>query len=314
MIKLFSDSDLDGVSCAIIMSHVYDTNKIDTSFCNPKNIDSKIIEFIETGEYKAYKKIFITDLAIKESTAKLIDSLDSFRFKLFDHHRSSLSNSKYSWAVVRESLHGRLTCGTELLWNHLRDHLQMYIDTDNTVIQYIDDYVEYVRLWDTWDWINEGSKGIYAKNLNTVFHIYSKTKFMNSMIKRINTNSDFITNIEETLIGIEEVRKTRYIEQKMKNVRTIKIGNLNIGYVFAEMHISELGNYMVKNVPNIDAAAMINVDTNVVSLRSRKDSKVDLSKLARSLSYSGGGHSSSAGFVFDSVHSDHLIRKIFKLK
>lgn len=307
-IKLFSDSDLDGVSCGVLATFMFGNN-VDITYCTPKDIDDTIKDFINSKEYENYKRVFITDLVIKEPTANMIDETDQYKFKMFDHHKSNYINNKFIWANVYESLLKRKTCGTELFWNHLKD----YYITGPEEYNVVDKYVEYVRLWDTWDWINSDNEGIYARDLNTIFNIYSKSKFVNCIVNRLASNDDlFLKGTEKELINIEEARKSRYINQKMKNIRTLDIDDYKIAYVFAESYISELGNYIVKNMTDVKYAAIINVDAGVVSLRALASAEVDLSKIAKSFSTQGGGHPLSAGFVFDKEYVDPMINLIFK--
>lgn len=312
-IKLFSDSDLDGISCGIVGKIVFNEN-IDIDFCTPKDINTKIVDFVNSKEYEKYDKVFITDLVIKEETASLINSINNFKFKLFDHHRSNYAISKYSWTTVSENYNGHKSCGTELFWEHLKEY---YIKINLDVYHGLDNYVEYVRLFDTWEWTEAGEKGIYAKNLNTLLNVYSKTRFMNLMFLRMiqnlcSDNIEFISERDMEILKTEEYRKNRYIKQKVNNVRSIEINNMKIGYVFAESYISELGNYIIKNYKDIDFVAIINSDTRVVSLRAAKNSNIDLSEIVKIFSAQGGGHPSSAGFVYDKICEEINISNIFK--
>ena len=159
-----------------------------------------------------------------------------------------------------------------------------------------------------------GDAGIIAKNLNVLNEIYSRSKFMKSIFDKLEAGSDFITEQEYTILSIEDNRKHRYIQQKMRNIRIINLGEYSIAYVFAENHISELGNYICKNIDGIRFVAIINTDTEVVSLRAVKESDIDLSEVAKNLSNNrGGGHPLSAGFVYDSSFNDNLIKDIFKI-
>ena len=308
-IKLFTDSDLDGVSCAILGKFIFKDN-IDITLCTPKDVDNVITEFIKNNEFTKYNKVFITDLCIKETTGALIDSVNKYKFRLFDHHRSNYVNSKYDWAYIHESISGKKTCGTELLWNHFKDY---YINwSDDSDYSVIDQYVEFVRLWDTWEWVDSGDAGIYAKNLNTIFGILQNKRFINNILERlIDNNYEYISDCEQEIIDIEENRKKRYINQKMKNVRIINNCKYKIGYVFAENYISELGNHIAKNIKDIDFAAIINADTSVVSLRAIKEANVNLGEIAKEFSPQGGGHPLSAGFVFENRRSGYMVEEIF---
>ena len=313
-IKLFTDSDLDGVSCAILANVMFKDN-VDITYCTPKDVDSTIIEFIECGEYEKYSKVFITDLVIKDTTGTFIDSVNKYKFRLLDHHRSNYVNSKYTWAIVRESFNNRKTCGAELFWTHIKDYyFDWTIDKNFDTEKVINQYIEFVRLWDTWDWTTAGDSGVYAKNLNTIFTIFGAKKFNKNIVDRLtDINYEFISPSEQEIIDLENNRKKRYIAQKIKNVKILNLGEYKIAYVFAENYISELGNYIAKNVENIKYAAIINADTSVVSLRAIEEANVNLAEIAKGFSPKGGGHPLSAGFVFNDKLSRYMVEDIFGL-
>jgi len=306
-IKLFSDSDLDGISCGILAKFVFGEERVDTMFCTPKDINQRLMSFIEKEEYNKYDKVFITDLVIKPETAAKIDSIPGFKFKLFDHHKSNYTNSKYTWVTVSENFVGRKTCGTELFYNHL---LEYYIEVRN---DYIEKYVEYVRLWDTWEWPSAGADGIYAKKLNTLLSMYSNTKYMNSIIIPLENNSTtFISDSDEEILKVEENRKNRYIKQKSRNIRVMEVSGHKLGFVFAENYISELCNYMLKNIEGVEIAAAINADAHVVSLRTTEATGIDVSEFAKTFTPQGGGHPLSAGFVFNTEYETKFVQDIFQ--
>jgi len=45
-IKLFTDSDLDGISCGILATVIFGDN-VDITYCTPKDVDTQINEFIK---------------------------------------------------------------------------------------------------------------------------------------------------------------------------------------------------------------------------------------------------------------------------
>ena len=126
-------------------------------------------------------------------------------------------------------------------------------------------------------------------------------------------NYDYISAGEHEIIELEENRKKRYINQKINNVKRLNLGTYEIAYVFAENYISELGNYIAKNVEGIKYAAIINCDTSVVSLRAVEEANINLAEIAKSFSPKGGGHPLSAGFVFPERFSKYMVGDIFGL-
>lgn len=309
--KLFTDNDLDGDGCGITAESML--GPIDITYCTPSNVNAMITKFIDTKQYEKYDIVFITDLVISEDTAKLIDSVNDHRFRLLDHHKSSLIYNDYSWAWVQVKLDGRDTCGTELLFDHINRFIKPTIS--ETKYNALDYFVECVRLWDVWDWPDAGDTGVEAKELNTAFKLFGNKRFHKNLVLRINQGSyNFISPEEYPMIEVEENRKDRYFKKKFKHVKVLHlVTGEDIAYVFAEEYLSELGNYILRNIEhsNVKYVAMINPDTCVVSMRSIKGSDVKLDEVARCFSPNGGGHESSAGFRFDEGITDYMVRTIF---
>lgn len=105
-----------------------------------------------------------------------------------------------------------------------------------------------------------------------------------------------------------EEEAKRYIETKEANIKKIEINGLTAGVVFAESNISELGNVICENNPDIDFAMIINIDKSI-SFRTVKDN-VDVSEIARSLN--GGGHKKAAGAPILEDIKDRFIIDLMK--
>ena len=314
-IKLFTDSDLDGVSCGIAALTINcDTVNID--YATPTNINRKLHLFIDSGEYKKYSYIYITDLCIDENVAKKINRINgnTKNFFLFDHHASNTYAEKYEWATVITHLDGRPTCGAELFWLYIK-YNQLYHSANINLIDIVDDYVEYVRLWDTWDWGNAGEKGIYAKDLNTLLQLYQRDQYTQLIINKIfEDDGEFIRPSDIAILAVEEKRKESYIKHKINGVKFAKYDDIPYIAVFAESYISELADTIIHNTiwdEPFKFVAVINIGDGVVSLRSSKDSGINVASLAEK--FGGGGHPQAAGFKFPKVNRDKFIRSLFKL-
>lgn len=295
-IKLFTDSDLDGLACGIIGMGIYGDN-VSTVYSGPKQIDKDIVEFLKNEDVAEYSIIYVTDLTISKETATLLDDLNKnniVRIKLFDHHRTGYFLNKYQWARVTDTFHGDIkTCGAELFWEYMKDIYPDWIDPFYTNMN---NFIEYVRLWDTWDWVEAGEKGLVSKKFNLLRSIYSNSKFVNSIFKKIcESAGSLIDDTENNLIEVFENKKNRYIQLKAKNARIMDFDNYKVAFVFAEENVSELGNFLCKEFPEIDFAMMVMTDMKTVSLRAIKN-EIDLSVIAKK--YGGGGHPKSAGFTY----------------
>src|SRR5690606_9617767 len=125
-----------------------------------------------------------------------------------------------------------------------------------------DEFVEAVRRRDTWDW--KVHDDMRAKELNDLLYIVGRERFVKRFSENISVAK--FTDAEAFLLQVEQERNQQYIEQKKKEVIKRKFGAYNIGIVFAEKLISEIGETVAKENPDIDFAAVV-IPPKVISFR-----------------------------------------------
>jgi oligoribonuclease NrnB/cAMP/cGMP phosphodiesterase (DHH superfamily) len=189
-VKLFTHTDLDGIGCAVLAYLAFGRKNVDVEYCDYGDVDEKVEVFMEDCDlYRSYNQIFITDISVSDSVANMIDILDRVdrRVQLFDHHGTALFLNKYDWCMIKEDIYLPniiKTCGTELfcvyaLWP---EYLNIYTpDVRGKIIQFVD----IVRNYDTWRWKELDDKGLISKQMNDLFHIYGREKFIDWAMKRI---------------------------------------------------------------------------------------------------------------------------------
>ena len=309
-VKLFTHTDLDGIGCAILAYLAFGKVNVDVEYCNYDDIDDKIEVFMEDeGLYRSYDKIFITDISVSDYVANMIDSLDRYdrKVKLYDHHGTALFLNKYDWCMVREYAYLSnvciKTCGTELfcvyaLWP---EYLDIYTSEARTKILH---FVTVVRNYDTWCWKELGNIGLISKQMNDLFHIYGREKFIDWTMKRIEYEDypllleGWFSKTDLLLLDQKQKDIDIYVEQKNKQLKhfTDKWGH-SYGVVFAERYVSELGNQLCEMNPDLDYVAMIDISNGRVSYRSIRNDINLGTEIAHN--YGGGGHPKAAGSTFD---------------
>jgi oligoribonuclease NrnB/cAMP/cGMP phosphodiesterase (DHH superfamily) len=304
-VKLFTHLDLDGVGCAIVANHAFGAENVDVEYCDYKEVDKKVSDFFTDGGCEKYDKIFITDISVNEAVASLIDSFTnqcpSTDVKLIDHHATASWLNKYSWASVKTvNGYGTKTAGTSLLYGHLLSEGQLKPDYYNVMR-----FVEQVRRWDTWDWKNVYNDE-HPKRMNSLLYLIGREKF----VKRFTDDASiFFNETEELILEIEEAKIKNYIEKVSKNIIPIKIENYNVGAVYAEQYISELGNVLAEQNPQFDFIVLINVGGGGISYRGVKDD-IDLGQVAKL--FGGGGHSKAAGSSIRKELSNAFAQSLFR--
>lgn len=313
-VKLFTHTDLDGIGCAILAYLAFGKENVDVEYCNYDDIDDKVDKFMEDGDlYRSYGKIFITDISVSDSVANMIDILDRAdqRVQLFDHHGTALFLNIYDWCMVKE--YEDLpdicfkTCGSELFCSYgLRPENFDNYDTDVRIK--IFHFVTVVRNYDTWCWKELGDKGLISKQMNDLFHIYGREKFIEWAVKRIQFGTSplhpdrWFSETDLLLLNQKQNDIDIYVEQKNKQIKhfTDKWG-YSYGAIFAERYFSELGNRLCEMNPDLDYVVMIDISNGRVSYRSILDDINLGTEIAHN--YGGGGHPKAAGSTFDSTRA-----------
>lgn len=331
MIKLFTHSDLDGISCYIVAAAFFGEENISVEYCEYDNVNEKILKFLDNEKPTDYEEIFITDISVNEEVAEKLDLLSRgnvCKVTLLDHHQTALWLNKYGWAHVRvtypsieiqKSEDGdwaqipieEKESGTSFLLEVLEDRriLPKHIPD----IYDLEKYAEQVRRYDTWDWHNK-YKDVYPKELNDLFKIYGRDAYIDkilSMIREEGGQDYFINETDRIVLDLQQKEIDRYVYKKNKSLRTVYYSDhtfdYTLGIVFAESHISELGNRLGELNPECDLIMMINMSTNSASLRTVKEN-IDVAEFAKH--FRGGGHRAAAGMSIPEQLSSDVINSL----
>lgn len=320
-VKLFTHTDLDGIGCAVLAYLAFGQENVDIEYCDYKDVDAKVGEFASMALDRNYDNVFITDISVNEETAEYLMKAPEYliqKCRLLDHHATALELNKYDWCnvkVVSRST-GIKTSGTKLFYQHLL-FLGRFDKYDDFVCNNIRSFVEKVNDYDTWRWKEElGEEGIVCKQLNDLFHIYGRDKFIEwafNNIKYILRLFPGFNDKDTALLEQKQKDIDIYIDKKNKQLTTIKDNfGYTCGVVFAEKYFSELGNRLSELHPELDYIAMVDISYGGVSYRTVRDD-IDLGgEIAHS--FGGGGHRKAAGSTFDaSAIKDAVLHYIFDI-
>ena len=302
MIKLFTHTDLDGVSCEILGRIAFGED-IDVVRCGYGNIDNKVEEFINSDE--EYDKLFITDISVKKELADVLNNV-SDKVILLDHHKTALWLNEYPFALVQvedESV-GKM-CGAYLFYEYLKKNHEEFNDTLALKL-----FVKYVRMYDTWEW-KEKYDNIIPKRLNDLMYMDGPNEFIDKMIYRLGNNLSIFDDTDLMKLQIEQTYINSYVAQKNETliVNDDLFAEYTVGITFADKYISELGNKLCELHPELDFVVLINMSTLAVSYRTVKDD-LDLSDIAKR--FGGGGHPKASGSRFDASIVNDMLNNIFK--
>ncbi|MGR5954199.1 DHH family phosphoesterase [Bacillus paranthracis] len=317
-VKLFTHNDMDGEACEILGRLAFDNIDV-TVVRNPQDASKKVSEFVNSGAFTNYDKIFITDISVDEATAELINNLEweLHRFSLLDHHGTAEFLNKYNWAEV--SVKGALgkNSGTNMFYEFLLMHgfFQREIYRDALTV-----FVEKIRRYDTWEW-KEDYNDIEASSLNQLFWLLGQSKFVDTFVKRFKNSTIFtvregswrqmFSDGDKVVIQIDNDKKESYIDRKEKQMMVNKLFGNKVGVVFAEQYISELGNTLSERHQDLKYIIMIDMGSKRVSYRTTHND-IDLGKEVAKW-YGGGGHSKASGSSFEERVLNRSFKSIFRL-
>lgn len=273
-------ADPDGITPVILAKQVY--KQVDTILTNPGEVDKYLEENLDK-----YETIHITDLNISESLAQKLEKQENINKKLtiIDHHISSINLNKYSFITVIDEENNQKQSATSLYYKYLLK------ETNNEILkkESTKGLVEQVRIIDTYDFKTEKDKG--AHNIDALFSILGRENYIEYFTEYIKENDKFkYTEQEKFLIKLEQDKIKNYIEQKEKEIIKAKLDNYKVAIVYAERYRSDLGNYLINKLEDIDFTIIISITK---SISYRANGKIDLSVFSKK--YGGGGHKNASG-------------------
>lgn len=302
---LFSHiADLDGITPIILLNQL----NIDFEYelFEVNELSEFIINKITTDYFDKYDEVFITDLGItKECADIIVNSKYKNLFKLFDRHESHYYLNDYEFAKVMEEDNNYKVCGTTLFYNYLLDTYNSFELKKNSVVM----FVELVRECDTWQFTDLKSESF---NLNSLFAFYGREKFIEIYSDFLKNNNEFYFSKTELII-LESLnrQKQEYIESFKDKVIIKEINGYKIGFVFAELYRSELGNYLADvYYDQVDFIGIINMNRHI-SFRGRK---INIPTNSFAEIYGGGGHPLASAMDFPIDLKEKVIKYIYDSK
>ena len=292
---LITHTDLDGISPIILMNltgRIFEYKTIEIS-----EIEETFNELFKS-DLSVYDNIYITDLTIPPFVYDYVNE-HNLNVLVFDHHETHLYAKEFPYTTINVKLNERLTCGTELFYNYLKEKFPT-LKKD-----IIADYVEQVRQIDTFTFTSD-----LPRHIDSLKETYGKLDFIKSITKRLKKDKlKFeLTSFEKRFVKLKSEELLRFMQSKEKKMKVYNINNRKCGVVFSENNKSELGNYLSNNHPELDLIILIDASSRISYRTSRDD--VSVSEFA-SL-YGGGGHKKASGSKFDDNNRDEIIKSYFE--
>ncbi len=297
-VKLFSHvADPDGIGCVILASLVY--LSLDVTLCkDPNELNEVLEQFLK--EESSYDLVYITDLCPKDEYVKLLK--EKFRnVMIFDHHLTSKKQLKedYPFVISMEKKDGKSICATSLFYQYLREQ---HLLKENV---YLDTFVEYTRLHDTYDWAKENNLDAY--DLQTLFQYLGWNGYYHHFKEKCLLGEVFTYSEEEqSWLCLQKKKNRLAVECLLRHLIIKKYQNITYGAVIGEYEYRNLlADEVEKMYPDVDVVMLLAYNNESVSFRSIKE--VPVEPLARE--YGGGGHLKAASCKLTPENEQKLIKK-----
>lgn len=272
-----SHTDLDGVGCQIVSSHIFKYGAIKFYNANYNDVDQVIAKVI--GEMRKDDRLLITDLSpCNPETIDLLDNLyNKSSVTLIDHHKTAMESlHDKPWAKIDLKF-----CATKLLYNYMHCYE-------------IEELAAFTNIVNDYDlWIHKDAR---SSRFNTLLHGLGIEDFRCRFQHKLSlVESETESKIIDILIGIDNSYVRKAVE--LAKIMTDDSGT-QYALVFAERMSSNIGESILSQNPQIQYVLIINAQNKTASLRSRKG-EYDVSALAKSRG--GGGHQPASGYRIQEI-------------
>ncbi len=260
------NSDLDGVGSAVVLGNLFQKFEYRSVFFG--DFERQFTEWFEANGDN-YDKIFVVGMVYDQ---KMINRLDDHKIIFVSDGAERLNVFDSTW--VQEET----TSCTRLLYNKFKDKVEYPKDIKKLVV-YIDDYNSYAL------------KTEESKYLNALFRkTTGKSKF-STLVRRFWDGYDGLTATEQRLA-------TQFFDEINEEASNLELYSgtfkgFKVLSFFTKKSANEMAGIVLDNY-STDVVMVVNLDTQFVSIRSKKGGKADASFIAENLC-DGGGTKESAG-------------------
>jgi len=274
-ILIITDSDLDGAGSALALKWflpaAFDIKLITTTVSKFRN---ELLEWLKEDKLSNYDIVFVCDMDTTES----IDLIDLKNVYIIDHHETHnpdiYTNCKK--CIKKANSTTGLIYELFLQNKNISKEQKMLIDL-------VDDYDSFTLKYKE------------SRQLNIIYWGLPINRILN-----------FIDTFKNGFKGFDKFQ-TNFIElyfnKLKKTIKELKLFTGEVSYnnkiyktlaTFADNSINDLAEYLYKKYTDYELIFIVNMKSEVVSLRKNRNCDVDLGKLAKQIG-NGGGHPTAAG-------------------
>ena len=274
-IHVFTDADLDGAGCFLMLKTAFPNDSITYSVTTEKKFRSSILGWLERDDFSNYDKVFVCDLNIKND----ISLINQPNVIVFDHHAEHAERLD-EYTLAKPVVKDYSSC-TLLLYRSLKLEEKLN-DYQKLLVKIVDDYDSYTLSLP------------FSKPLNQVFWSYTGDriiKFENDFNKGFFGFNQF----QKNALKITQNKIERFFKEETIYKGNLRIGgnDYNVAGVFISFSPNEIAERIIEDY-KVDFVIQINLKGKAVYMRRSKNCTLNLGKLASKL-MDGGGHNDAAG-------------------
>lgn len=290
------DSDIDGLGCVVLSKLAFD-NLDYVVVTNVEKLETVFRSYLESSKLDKYDNIYITDLALYDPSLTMV-ATSSLRDKVlvFDHHKRAIESNmnRYDFTKIVEADKKGKRCATDLFYEYLTENKLL------TKTKSLDEFVELIRLEDTWQWKQKKEIGIKAHDLAILFNTIGIKQFVTSMTNKLSAINESFSYNEEELKIIKNKKEDyeKILTDIMSRAEYFNDENNNkFGIVFSEYEYrNELAEYVQNhhNPESIKYLIIVAIDKGENGQKSYRsiDETFDVNQVA--MNHGGGGHVGAA--------------------
>jgi oligoribonuclease NrnB/cAMP/cGMP phosphodiesterase (DHH superfamily) len=315
-IQCFSHSDLDGVVSNLLFCKYY--NLLGYSHSTERgssgdDIDSKILEYINSKKYSEDDIIIITDVCMSYAVATILDNLPNKKIHL-DHHETSLKNlcrkdpnkNDFDWSYIKEG-----DSATMMVYRYI-DNVSKDNNDVNIVMRQYRPLVVVTDLWDTKPRDSEEFVRLRV-NIEEILTLMNSLGFNDFKARFMINPSIELGEVEYTRVVAVNRVKMNVLRYTNVNIRPIRYRDKSCcyGVCFSNMYRSEIADYAFKNNSELMFMVIVDMNSGRLSFRRSNNNELDLTVIAKQFDSNGGGHPFACGAKFSIDNYKYILDKLF---
>jgi oligoribonuclease NrnB/cAMP/cGMP phosphodiesterase (DHH superfamily) len=271
-IVVWSDVDLDGAMCQLMLRWLYKAENIEMRICNVARLREELLKWLMSHKFADYEQVIFADL----DTTHVSDLIDAANTTIYDHHSSHASN------IYVKAKTNIIACksAAEVIYRSNKEAFSKCMTAEKMkLLLLVSDFDSYtLELKD-------------SKNLSIAFWSQTGNR-VEQFCKDYDNGFRGFTQLQHNAIALYHKK----LQDILSNLQLFA-GNIKDNKVmscFCDTAHNDVATHII-DAYKADVVMLVNPKTQTVSFRKHDDCKINLAELAAKLCENGGGHEDAAG-------------------